>query len=286
MTLALALFLMFTAVGIFMYWGLPFIMKTVLEINKERAREFSTSMERTMMMEDIRRVQILFIVGPFVCAALGFVVTPPEYRFPGVLAGLVVGYIVPKIYANMTIAKRRRQFDQQLIDALLIMSSAFRGGMSFLQAMEAVVEEMPDPIRQEFGIVLGENKIGVTLEEALDRLQKRMRSTSLQQVISAILLARETGGNLPLIFSRIVHTIREKKKLEQQLEVLTLQGRIQAFVMSGLPVGFFFLVNSTNPQYFQIMTGTDIGQKLLVLCVFLWVVGTFMILKISAYRNF
>jgi len=184
------------------------------------------------------------------------------------------------------VGQRKKQFGDQMVEALMIMSRSFCGGLSLIQSMEAVVEEMNDPIRQEFAVVLGENKMGVSLDEAMGRLYKRMPSPALQQMISAILLARETGGNLPVIFTRIVSTIRERKKIEENLKTLTLQGKLQAFVMSGLPIGFFFLVNATNKNYFKIMVTTDIGRMLLLGCLIMWLVGTFFILKISALKDF
>src|SRR5262249_5621725 len=154
-------------------------------------------------------------------------------RFAAVLGAIIVGFAVPRLRLSQLVAARRRKFGDQLVDALMIMSSSFRGGLSLIQAIEAVVDEMPEPIKQEFGIVLGENKMGVPLDESLNRLYKRMPSPALQQMVTAILLARETGGNLALIFSRIIATTRERKKIEQNLNTLTIQGRIQAVVMSG-----------------------------------------------------
>ncbi|NCB47449.1 hypothetical protein EOM81_10595, partial [bacterium] len=238
-------------------------------------------MDRTMLTQDIQKVRVLFIIGPFVCGAAGFFLG----GVIGLLVGSAVGFVIPRTYASILQGQRREQFEKQLVDALMIMSSSFRGGLSLVQSMESVVDEMPDPIRQEFGLVLGENKIGVLLDDAFNRLYKRLPSPPLQQMISAILLARETGGNLPAIFSRIVSTIRERRKIEDNLKVLTLQGKLQAFVMSGLPVGFFFLVNTTNPNYFKIMTNTDTGRMLLAVCAFLWVLGTFMIIKISTIKE-
>ena len=280
--LILILFFTFSFVALTIYAVIPFLVETVFEVNKKRARDFARDMDRTMVQEDIRKVSRLFIVGPFVGAAIGLMLA----KALGLVAGCVAGFILPRMYANVLIGKRKKEFDGQLIDALMIMSSSFRGGLSLIQSMEAVVEEMNDPIRQEFAIVLGENKMGVSLDEALGRLYKRIPSPALQQMISAILLARETGGNLPAIFSRIVSTIRERKKIEENLLVLTLQGKLQAFVMSGLPVAFFFMVNGTNPQYFKVMVTTDIGKILIAVCVGLWLVGTFFIIKISSFKDF
>ncbi len=256
-------------------------------MNQQRAKDFAREMDRSLVAVDIEMVQRLYIIAPFVCAALGGIFAPQNAMRPaGVILGFFVGLVLPKFYANNLLRKRREQFDRQLVDALMIMSSSFRGGMSLVQSLEAVADEMPDPIRHEFGIVLGENKMGIALDESLNRLYKRMPSISLQQLVSAILLARETGGNLPVIFSRIVGTIRERRKIEENLMVLTVQGKLQAFVMSGLPVGFFIMVNSTNPKYFHIMVSTDIGRILLGISVVLWLIGTFAIIKISSFNDF
>lgn len=282
----LSSFLVFVAVSLFAYFGVPFCVSTYIEMNKSRARKFANEMDRSMLHDDIKRVAPLYFMGPVVLGALGFFFLPAELKLVGLIVGAAFGLALPRFYANTLISKRREQFSNQLIDALMIMSSSFRGGLSLIQSMEAVTEEMPDPIRQEFSIVLGENKMGVTMDEAMNRLYKRMPSPSMQQMISAILLARETGGNLPAIFSRIVQTIRERKKIEENLNVLTMQGKLQALVMSGLPVGFFVMVNSTNPHYFKSMVETDLGRMLLMVCLGLWVIGTFLIIKISAFKDF
>jgi len=96
-------------------------------------------------------------------------------------------------------------------------------------------------------------KMGVSLDESLNRLYVRMPSPALQQMVTAILLARETGGNLPVIFTRIVNTTRERKKIEKNLQTLTVQGKIQAAVMTGLPIFFFFTVSGANPHFFDTM---------------------------------
>ncbi|MBF0595774.1 MAG: type II secretion system F family protein [Candidatus Omnitrophica bacterium] len=278
--------LVFVAVSLFTYFGVPFLVKTYVEVNNKRAKKFVAEMDRSLMSDDIKRVAPLYFVGPLVLGGLGFFLSPPDYMFVGVSAGVVLGVMLPRFYGNMLVSKRREMFSAQLVDALMIMSSSFRGGLSLIQSMEAVADEMPEPIRQEFSIVLGENKMGVTMDEAMNRLYRRMPSPSLQQMISAILLARETGGNLPVIFSRIVQNIRERRKIEENLNVLTIQGKIQALVMSGLPVGFFFMVNSTNPGYFHTMTSSETGRMLLMICLGLWIVGTFLIIKISSFKEF
>jgi tight adherence protein B len=148
-----------------------------------------------------------------------------------------------------------------------------------------VSDEMSEPAKGEFGVVLGENKMGVSLDESLNRLYLRMPSPAMQQMVTAILLARETGGNLPVIFTRIVSTTRERKKIEKSLKTLTVQGKIQAVVMTALPVFFFFTVSGANPHFFDGMLKSPKGQQLMVLCIVLWVMGALSIWKISTFKD-
>jgi tight adherence protein B len=204
----------------------------------------------------------------------------------GVVFGIIMGFVFPGIYIAAVKKRNKEKFDGQLVDALMIMSSSFRGGLSLIQAIEAVVDEMPDPINKEFGTVLGENKMGVSLDEALEHLYKRVPSSALQQMITAILLARETGGNLPAIFSRISNTIRENRKIQQNLDTLTIQGKIQGFVMSLLPIGFAFIVYSANPRIFNHMLTSDLGRVMLIYALISETIGAFLIWKISTFKDF
>jgi tight adherence protein B len=197
-----------------------------------------------------------------------------------------LGLIFPGIYTNFLIYRNKTVFDNQLIDALMIMSSSFRGGLSLIQAIEAVVEEMADPMSEEMQIVLGENRMGVSLEEALEHLYKRKPSSALQQMITAILLGRETGGNIPVIFQRIVGVVRQRKSIQGQIDTLTLQGRIQGVVMSILPIAFFMFINASNPNHFSVMYKTEIGRIALTAAVILEMIGAFMIWKISSFKDF
>lgn len=239
-----------------------------------------------MSRTEARKLSQIFILAPIILAGGFYFIFPAEMRFFGIIFGLILGLLFPGIYVQMLAGKTRDKFDAQLIDALMIMSSSFRGGLSLVQAMEAVEQEMPDPIRKEFSIVLGENKMGVSLEEALNHLYNRMPSTALQQMITAILLARETGGNLPVIFNRIVTNIRESRKIQQNLDTLTLQGKIQGVVMTLLPIAFGFVIFSTNPDMFEHMFVSKLGRGLLIYATISWLIGAFMVWKISAFKDF
>jgi tight adherence protein B len=279
-------FLCFCVVAFFVYIVVPMVATTASTASQQRAHALSQKLDRVLPKEKIRLINQLYLLAPLAGAGGAFAFFPQEIRVFGVVFGVLIGFFLPNFYTKLLITQNKKKFDDQLIDALMIMSSSFRGGLSLVQAMEAVVEEMPDPINQEFMTVLGENKMGVALEEALNHLYYRMPSSALQQMITAILLARETGGNLPAIFSRIVYVIREYKRIQAQIETLTIQGKIQGVVMSMLPVGFFVIVYSSNPRFFNHMLVSKVGQAMLIYACISQTIGAFLIWKISTYKDY
>lgn len=285
--LVLAIFFFFMMAVLLSYFIVPSGYKYAKAFNQKRAYRFSARLERVIPRAQAKNVIHLYMLAPIGFGALGYIFFPPgAMQYVGAVFGIVVGLIFPTFYTKFLVLKNKKDFDDQLIDALMIMSSSFRGGLSLFQALEAVSEEMPDPMNQEMSIVLGENKMGVSLDESMEHLYNRKPSASLQQVITAVLLARETGGNLPAIFQRIVGVIRQRKRIQGQIETLTLQGKIQGVVMSILPVAFFLFINASNPHHFKVMYETDIGRIAMVVAIVFEVIGAFMIWKISSFKDF
>ena len=282
----LALFLLFASVSSFFFFFLPGLLEMIQRFNERRAEKLTQKMDDMFVRVKKKNTVMLYAVAPFVLAFAGFLFVPEQGRLVGVLGGAVLGFIFPSFYIRFLATQRKRKFYSQLIDALLMMNSGLKGGLSLMQAMEVVADEMPEPISQEFAILIGENKMGVSLEASFDRLYSRLGSPALQQFISAVLLARETGGNLPVIFNRIIQTIRENRKIQQNIETLTIQGKIQGFVMSLLPVVFALFIYSTNPHYFDVMLESPIGKNLLMLAAGLEVVGAVLIIKFSTIGDF
>ena len=284
--LIFSLFLIFISIALLGSAFVPLLVAKSGQINKTQAQAVIGRIDRYMREEELKKMYRVALLGPVVLGLAGFFLFPEGRKLIGLIVGVVFGYILPRLYVGRLITARKQKFNDQLIDSIMIMSSSFRGGLSLVQAFESVADEMPEPTKGEFGVVLGENKMGVSLDESLNRLYLRMPSPAMQQMVTAILLARETGGNLPMIFSRIVSTTRERKKIEKSLQTLTIQGKIQAVVMTGLPVFFFFTVSATNPHFFDVMLHSPKGQQLMILCVVLWVLGAISIWRISAFKDF
>lgn len=276
-------FMAFTLIGAFV---VPVAVKKVTIASEKHQHKLSNNMEGLMGQKEASQKSRLFVLAPLVLGGGLYFLFPEGFQLFGALLGAIGGLLFPGIYIQFLSKKNNEKFQTQLIDALMIMSSSFRGGLSLVQALEAVVDEMDAPITLEFATVLSENKMGVSLDEALNHLYNRMPSSALQQMITAILLARETGGNLPIIFNRIVTNIREKKKVQSNLDTLTVQGKLQGVVMSLLPLGFAFIVYQANKAMFEHMFKSPTGRGMLMYALFSEIIGAYMILKISTFKDF
>lgn len=150
-----------------------------------------------------------------------------------------------------------------------------------MQAIEVVVQEMPAPFNQEFGLVLRENKIGVPLEESLRHLHERLHFEELDLVINAILVSKETGGDLTKVLAKLSVTMRDNRKLKETIKTLTLQGKLQGIIMSALPFLFIAWVLTFNRNHFDIMLSSETGRVLLLVAVALQLAGMVLINKFS-----
>jgi len=220
----------------------------------------------------------LYYILPPILGILGWVFSQSTIF---VFAGAILGLFIPNLILKLRDAKRRRKFNVQLLDAIMILSSSLKGGLSLLQALEVLVEEMQPPMGQEIGLVIRENKMGITLEDSLKNLNKRMNMEELSLVVNSILVARETGGDLIKVFSRLSTTIRDNRKLKDSIKTLTLQGRLQAVIMSALPFLFIWWVLTFDRNHFDFMLKSEVGRMLLLVAAILQIVGMILIRKFS-----
>lgn len=196
---------------------------------------------------------------------------------------MLVGFYLPIIYVGTAQKSRLKRFDNQLGDMLNLVVNGLRAGFSTLQAMEAVSRELPAPISTEFHRVVQEMQLGITMEEALDHLLRRINSDDLDMVITAINVQREVGGNLAEILDTISFTIRERVRIRGEISALTAQGRATAWVISLLPVvlmALLFLVNRPYLMEFFNPETRACGIPMLVVAALMILSGFFITQKI------
>src|SRR4030042_6530483 len=176
--------------------------------------------------------------------------------------------------------KRLKAFIREFPDALDMMTSAIRAGHALNQSLQLVGTEAPDPVGIEFKKTFEQYNLGLTLHDALYNLTERMNSLDLKLFVTAVLLQRETGGNLTEILETIGSTIRERFKLIGQIRTYTAQGRMSAWILGLLPIFFVLIISMLNPTYLQPLFKDPLGHFLIGIATFLQILGFVIIQKI------
>lgn len=187
---------------------------------------------------------------------------------------------LPLLQITMQSKSRLKAFIREFPDTIDMMKSAIQAGHAFNQAIQLVGNESPDPIGVEFKKTFEQYNLGIDLREALLRLSERINSLDLKLFVTAVLLQRETGGNLTEILEKISYTIRERFKLMGQIKTYTAQGRMSAWIIGLLPIIFILLISTLNPNYLTPLFHDKIGHYLILLATLLQVIGFLVVRKI------
>lgn len=193
---------------------------------------------------------------------------------------LPTGWTLPRKTLNWMWKRRVRKFDEQMLDGLTFLSNSMKSGLSLLQAIDMIVQELPNPLSQEWALVMSQQKLGVRIEEALTNLEKRIASEDIQIIITSISILRESGGNLAEVFDTIAYTVRERRKVEGKIEAMTAQGVMQGIVIVLMPFGLGGILWLMDPILISRMWTTVIGWIMLFLMMMLQFAGAWMIKKI------
>lgn len=197
------------------------------------------------------------------------------------LVCMIVAFPMPRLYLRLLRKQRLQKFTDQLEDALLAMSSSLKAGFSINQALDAVAQENRSPISFEFTLLMQELRLGVSLEEALFKMNKRLGSPDFELVSVAIITARQTGGELTAILERLAGVIRERVKIQQKIRSLTAQGRLQAYIIGAVPFLLILAMFYISPDMMDSFFSSITGILLLAVVIALDAVGFFVIRKIT-----
>lgn len=246
----------------------------------EHVRTISERMFKTVSLVQCR----LAVVGaPALCAGLAVLLAWSASwttQLAAALVAIAFGWWGLRKFLDIIYARYVRRFETQLVDALIMASNALRVGLSLPQALDIVVKEMPEPVSQEFALTLKEHRMGKSLDDALSSMADRIPSLDLIMVVNAVLILRETGGNLSETFETIVYTFTEREKVKDKISTLTAQGRVQGIILMAMPFVLGYLLNLVNPDYMQPLFTTGLGWILLTFMLLMLLAGGLLIRKI------
>ena len=192
----------------------------------------------------------------------------------------LVAATVPFIHVWWKRKKRFDRFLENLPDALDLMSRALSAGHAFSEALHMVSTEMPEPIATEFGKTYEEQNLGLSLKLALENLVQRVPLLDLRMCVTAVLIQRETGGNLAEILEKVAYTIRERFRIMGDLKTLTTSSRMSAWILCGLPIFVSIAVTGMNPEYMSVLWKDPRGHVLIAVALFMQMTGMLIVRKI------
>jgi tight adherence protein B len=196
-----------------------------------------------------------------------------------ILAGIITASL-PLIHVYYRRKKRLDKFLEHLPDALDLISRALSAGHAFSEALHMVSMEMPEPIATEFRKAYEEQNLGLSVKLALDNLTQRIPLLDLRMCVTAILIQRETGGNLAEILEKVAYTIRERFRILGDLKTLTTSSRMSAWLLCGLPIFVAVGVTVMNPDYMSVLWKDPRGHYLIAAAMFMQITGMLIVRKI------
>jgi tight adherence protein B len=214
--------------------------------NLDAAPRMATSLARANLRLTVPEYVLIRVGCVCVCFLIGLMIS--RQALPGVLLG-VIGFFLPGQYLRLRQNKRLKAFQNQLPDVLSLLVSSIRSGYGLLYAMEVVSEELAAPASEEFSRVVQEVGLGLSLQEALGNLLRRIESEDLELIVMAINIQHEVGGNLSTVLETIGETIRERVRILGEIKTLTTTQTLTGYILAGLPFGLALVLFIINPEH-------------------------------------
>jgi tight adherence protein B len=257
----------------------PMLQRILLEV--PRVHALDRLLEQSGLTWSVAQWGMLVLLTFLVAfVASGFFELPWMLRL--LIAALCA--LLPLYYVERAKERRLQRIAQQLPDALDLMSRALRAGHAFPTALKMVGDEMTAPLADEFRAAFDEVNFGIAMPDALMNLATRVPSTDVRYFVIAVLIQRETGGNLSELLDSISHIIRERIKLLGQVRVLSAEARLSAWILSLLPFGAAAMIQLTNPTFLELLYHDPSGQKMLGGALLLMLIGILVMRRIIHIR--
>jgi tight adherence protein B len=247
--------------------------------------EITTGLKRLIDQADLQITVMRLVLFAATAAALGFLAASMiTISLPlKLLFGLIAGAL-PFLHVISKRRKRLKRFLQLLPDALDLMARGLSAGHAFTEALQMVSTEMPEPISSEFRKTYDEQNLGLSLKLALDNLVQRIPILDLRMCVTAIMIQRETGGNLSELLEKVAYTIRERFRIMEDLKTLTLSSRWSAWLLCALPIFLAVYMSVMNPDYMQVMWHDPRGHNLLFVAGVMQILGMLMVRRIMRIK--
>jgi tight adherence protein B len=247
--------------------------------------EITSKLKRMIDQSDLQITVMRLVLFSATAAALGFLAAAMiTVSLPLKLLFAFIAGALPFLHVMSKRRKRLKKFLQLLPDALDLMSRGLSAGHAFTEALHMVATEMPEPVASEFRKTYDEQNLGLSLKLALENLIQRVPVLDLRMCVTAIMIQRETGGNLSELLEKVAYTIRERFRIMEDLKTLTLSSRWSAWLLCGLPIFLAVYMSIMNPQYMEVMWRDPRGHTLLAIAAVMQALGMLLVQKIMKIK--
>lgn len=236
-----------------------------------------SSFEKLFLFVDHRKVFVTNVALLVVIPLVVYFLTDGIFF---ALIALVIVIVAPRVVIRVLEAKRKKQIVEALPDALAQIAGSMRSGAGFTSAVSTMVKETKGPLSQELGLLLKEQKMGISPQDSLENLAERVELEDVDLLVTAALISREVGGNLAETLERLSSTLRRKLEMEGKIRALTSQGKLQGWVVGLLPFGIILALVQIEPEGILPIFDTYLGWGFLTVILLLELMGAVMIRKI------
>lgn len=248
-----------------------------------KVSNLQTMLEQADLGMRAGNILILCMISAAVMGGMAILLTlslPPNESALFTFMGVVLGGLIPYSYASYMRSRRFRKFEELFPEAIDTLTRAVRAGHAFTTALELIANELSEPIASEFRKLFEEQKFGLPVREALMNLTNRVPLVDVKFFVTAVMLQRETGGNLAEILDNLSYMIRERFKIMRQVRVYTAQGRLTMMLLMGMPPIIVICMLAMNPDFIRPLFADPLGHTLIVAGITLQTIGYFVIRKI------
>ena len=258
---------------------IPWVNRSLVKL------EITNRLKQIIDQADLQITVMRLVLFSLTATALGFLAASMlTISIPlMILSGLIAGAL-PFLHVLSKRKKRLKKFLQLLPDALDLMSRGLSAGHAFTESLQMVATEMPEPIATEFRKTYDEQNLGLSLKLALANLVHRVPLIDLRMCVTAIMIQRETGGNLSELLEKVAYTIRERFRILEDLKTLTLSSRWSAWLLCALPIFLAVYMSVVNPAYMEVMWRDPRGHRLLFIASGMQLLGMVMVRKIMRIK--
>ena len=238
--------------------------------NTQRGSALSQWIEQSGMKASLSGVLLIALGTGALLALLAAGISRSRFGLP---VGAAIGFALPFMVLNFKRGRRMRAFEEQFPEGLDLISRALKAGHAFATGLKMVADEMPEPVGPEFRKTFDEQNFGLPLKDALDNLTHRMPLLDVRFFATAVLIQRETGGNLAEILENLAHVVRERFKILRQVRVYTAHGRFTGYVLLALPAVLCIALSFINPEHMNLLFRERMGQMMLLGALVMQTIG-------------